>query len=145
MYKWCHESRRSYTFVKLKAKKISKQCDFVLVTWPWRLPEEWPEACGSWTVVGAGTMHVLALTQLGIWQSDWWRAGITSTNLHIVVEFWITHRDFVGELAENYLIKSWSSQTGKWNSRCAPPFAASQHLLLTIDNCPCWILGIYVR
>ena len=30
---------------------------FCLVTWPWRLPEEWPEACGSWTVVDAGTMH----------------------------------------------------------------------------------------
>ena len=30
---------------------------------------------------------VLALTQLGIRQSDWWRAGIRSTNLLIVVEF----------------------------------------------------------
>ena len=30
---------------------------------------------------------VLALTQLGIRQSDWWRAGIRSTNLHIVVEY----------------------------------------------------------
>ena len=29
---------------------------------------------------------VLALTQLGIRQSDWWRTGIRSTNLHIVVE-----------------------------------------------------------
>ena len=29
---------------------------------------------------------VLALTQLGIRQSDGWRAGIRSTNLHIVVE-----------------------------------------------------------
>ena len=57
MYKWCHESRRNYTFVKLKATKISKRCVFVLVTWPWRLPEEWPEACGSLTVVGAGTKH----------------------------------------------------------------------------------------
>ena len=36
---------------------ISKRCGFVLVTWPWRLPEEWPEACSNLTVVGAGTMH----------------------------------------------------------------------------------------
>ena len=57
MYKWCHESRRNYTFVNLKATKIAKRCVFVLVTWPWRLPEEWPEARGSLTVVGAGTKH----------------------------------------------------------------------------------------
>ena len=54
---WCHESKINYTFVNLKARKISKRCVFVLVTWPWRLPEEWPVACGSLTVVGAGTMH----------------------------------------------------------------------------------------
>ena len=57
MYKWCHKSRRNYTFVNLKATKISKRCVFILVTWPWRLPEEWPEACGNFTVVGAGTKH----------------------------------------------------------------------------------------
>ena len=57
MYKWCHESRRNYTFINVKATKISKRCVFVLVTWPWRLLEEWSEACGSLTVVGAGTMH----------------------------------------------------------------------------------------
>ena len=34
---------------------------------------------------------VLALTQLGIRQSDWWRAGIRSTNLHIVVESSTNH------------------------------------------------------
>ena len=33
---------------------------------------------------------VLALTQLGIRQSDWRRAGIMPTNLHIVVEY-VTH------------------------------------------------------
>ena len=93
MYKWCHKSRRNYTFVNLKATKISKRCVFILVTWPWWLPEEWPEACGSLTVVGAGTkhgfgtdQHPIMLTPLGIRQSDWWRAGIRSTNLHIVVE-----------------------------------------------------------
>ena len=85
MYRWCHESR-NYTFVNLKATKISKRCIFVLVTWPWRLPEEWPEAWVvlPWLVLELCT--VLALTQLGIRQSDWWRAGIWSTNLHIVVE-----------------------------------------------------------
>ena len=40
----------------------------------------WP-----WLVLELST--VLALTQLGIRQSDWWRAGIRSTNLHIVVEY----------------------------------------------------------
>ena len=57
MSKWCHESRKNYTFINLKATKISKRCGFVLVTWPWWLPEEWPKACGSLNVVGAGTMH----------------------------------------------------------------------------------------
>ena len=56
-HKRCHKSRRNYTFVNLKATENSKRCVFVLVTWPWRLPEEWPEACGSLTVVGAGTKH----------------------------------------------------------------------------------------
>ena len=84
-WKWCHESRRNYPFINVKATKVQKSCVFVLVTWPWQLPEEWPEACSSLTVVGAGT--VLALTQLGIRQSDRWRAGIKSTNLHIVVEY----------------------------------------------------------
>ena len=40
----------------------------------------WP-----WLVLELST--VWALTQLGIRQSDWWRAGIRSTNLHIVVEY----------------------------------------------------------
>ena len=40
----------------------------------------WP-----WLVLQLST--VLALTQLGIRQSDWRRAGIRSTNLHIVVEY----------------------------------------------------------
>ena len=43
----------------------------------------WP-----WLVLQLST--VLALTQLGIGQSDWRRAGIRSTNLHIVVES-LTH------------------------------------------------------
>ena len=42
------------------------------VVWPWLVLE---------------LSSVLALTQLGIRQSDWWRAGIRSTNLHIVVEY----------------------------------------------------------
>ena len=43
--------------INLNSTIISKRCVFGLVTWPWRLPEEWPEACGSLTMVGAGTMH----------------------------------------------------------------------------------------
>ena len=45
-----------------------------MVVWPWLVLE---------------LSTVLALTQLGIRQSDWWRAGIRSTNLHIVVELLI--------------------------------------------------------
>ena len=41
----------------MEPEEISKRCVFVLVTWPRRLPEEWPEACGSLTVVFAGIMH----------------------------------------------------------------------------------------
>ena len=43
--------------INLKATKISRQCVFGLVMWPWRLLEKWLEACNSLTVVGAGTMH----------------------------------------------------------------------------------------
>ena len=57
MYKWCHESRRNYAFINLRATKISKRCVFVLITWPWRLPEEWHDASGNLTMIGAGTMH----------------------------------------------------------------------------------------
>ena len=42
------------------------------VVWPWLVLE---------------LCTVLALTQLGIRQSDWWRAEIRSTNLHIVIEY----------------------------------------------------------
>ena len=42
---------------KIKRHENFEAMCFVLVTWPWRLPEEWPEACGSLTVVGAGTKH----------------------------------------------------------------------------------------
>ena len=45
----------------------------------------WP-----WLVLQLST--VLALTQLGIRQSDWRRAGIRSTNLHIVVEYEMMHK-----------------------------------------------------
>ena len=67
--------------------KTSTRCVFVLVAWPLRLPEEWPEACGSLTVVGARTMHGLALSQLRIQQSDLRKAWIRSINLHIVVQY----------------------------------------------------------
>ena len=91
MYKWCHESRRNYTFIKLKATKISKRC---VLFWS-RGPDGYRKNDGKravvwpWLVLELST--VLALTQLGIRQSDWRRAGIRSTNLHIVVEWLINH------------------------------------------------------
>ena len=48
----------------------------------------WP-----WLVLELST--VFALTQLGIRQSDWWRAGIRSTNLHIVVECHIINWEYL--------------------------------------------------
>ena len=75
MYKWCHETRRNYLFINLNATKISKRCIFVLVTWPWQLPEEWPEACSSLTVVGAGTMHGFGTNPIRnptIWLAESW-------------------------------------------------------------------------
>ena len=53
----------------------------------------WP-----WLVLQLST--VLALTQLGIRQSDWRRAGIRSTNLHIVVEL-TTRNKFQWNLNRN--------------------------------------------
>ena len=38
---------------------------------------------------------VLALSQLGIRQSDWWKAGIRSTNLHIVVECSVNNGSYI--------------------------------------------------
>ena len=58
---------------------------FVLITWPWRLPEEWPEAV-VWPRLVLELCAVLALTQLGIRQFDWWGAGIRSIDLQVVVE-----------------------------------------------------------
>ena len=86
MYKWCHESRRNYTFVNLKDMKNSKRRVFVLVTLPccYRKNDQKRAVVWPWLVLKLCT--VLALTQLGIWQSDWWRAGIRSTDLHIVLE-----------------------------------------------------------
>ena len=87
MYKWCHESRRKYTFVKLKATKISKRCVLFWSRGPggYRKNDRKRAVVWPWLMLELST--VLALTQLGIWQSDWRRAGIRSTNLHIVVEF----------------------------------------------------------
>ena len=42
---------------KIKGHENFEAMRFVLVTLSWRLPEKWPEACGSLTVVGAGTKH----------------------------------------------------------------------------------------
>ena len=83
MYKWCHETRRNYLFINLNGTKILKRCIlifrfwciFVLVTWPLQLPEEWPEACSSLTVVGAGTMHGFGTNPIRnptIWLAESW-------------------------------------------------------------------------
>ena len=87
MYKWCHESRRNYTFVKLKATKISKRCVLFWSRGPdgYRKNDRKRAVVWPWLVLELST--VLALTQLGIRQSDWRRVGIRSTNLHIVVEY----------------------------------------------------------
>ena len=121
MYKSCHESRRNYTFVTLKATKISKRCVFVLVTCPWRLPEEWPEAVvWPWLVLQLST--VLALTQLGIRQSDWRRAGIRSTTLHIVVELKLNHVSKRGHWGWGMYSTAWynphgPTSRGVWDHR----------------------------
>ena len=72
--------------INLKATKISKRCGFF---WSrgldgYRKNDRKRAVVWPWLVLELST--VLALTQLGIRQSDWWRAGIRSTNLHIVVE-----------------------------------------------------------
>ena len=51
-----------------------------MVVWPWLVLELYT---------------VLALTQLGVRQSDWWRTGLRSTNFHIVVEWQTTHWRFL--------------------------------------------------
>ena len=86
IHKWCHESRRNYTFVKLKATKISKRCFLFWSRGPdgYRKNDRKRAVVWPWLVLELST--VLALTQLGIRQSDWRRAGIRSINLHIVVE-----------------------------------------------------------
>ena len=91
MYKWCHESRRNHTFVKLKVTKISKRCVLFWSRGPdgYRNNDRKRAVVWPWLVLELST--VLALTQLGIRQSDWRRAGIRSTNLHIVVESFINH------------------------------------------------------
>ena len=79
MYNWCHESRRNYTFVKLKATKISKGCVLFWSCGPdgYRKNDRKRAIVWPWLVLELRT--VLALTQWGIWQSDWRRAGISST------------------------------------------------------------------
>ena len=56
--RWMNDITKIYTSDAMKLVEISHLyiSIFVLVMWPWRLPEEWPEICGSLTVVGAETM-----------------------------------------------------------------------------------------
>ena len=66
----------------------------------------WP-----WLVLQLST--VLALTQLGIRQSDWRRAGIRSTNLHIVVECVFIRRIRLGNRYRTYFsVLTFSHSTG---------------------------------
>ena len=68
--------------------KISKRCGFFWSRGPddYRKNDRKRAVVWPWLVLELST--VLALTQLGIRQSDWRRAGIRSTNLHIVVELY---------------------------------------------------------
>ena len=78
-------SRRNYTFVNLQATEISKRCVWSRGPDGYRKNDRKRAVVWPWLVLELCT--VLALTQLGIRQSDWWRARIRSTNLHIVVEY----------------------------------------------------------
>ena len=69
--------------------KISKRCVLFWSRGPdgYRKNDRKRAVVWPWLVLELST--VLALTQVGIRQSDWRRAGIRSTNLHIVVEYCI--------------------------------------------------------
>ena len=84
IYKWCHESRRNYTFVNLKATRSDAFLFWSRDPDGYRKNDRKRAVVWLWLVLEPCT--VLALTQLGIRQSDWWRVGIRSTNLHTVVE-----------------------------------------------------------
>ena len=87
---WYHESRSNYTFVKsFRPRKFRSDAFLFWSRGPdsYRKNDRKRAVVWPWLVLQLST--VLALTQLGIRQSDWRRAGIRSTNLHIVVEFWI--------------------------------------------------------
>ena len=94
MYTWWHRTSRKYPFIDIKATEISKRCVYVLVTWPWRLPEEWPEACSTLTVVGAGIMHGFGTDPLR--QSDWRKVGIRSL---ICLSWWKVYHIYVTDRA----------------------------------------------
>ena len=70
---------------------------FVLVTWPWRLPEEWPEACGSLTVIGAGIMHGFGTDPIRN-QTIWLMESRNQVNL-------FAYRGRIMSLPPNYRIK----------------------------------------
>ena len=88
----------------------------------WKHAVVWP-----WLVLQLSM--VLALTQLGIRQSDWRRAGIRSTNLHIVVEWHISYEialiwislDFIDDQSTLVQVMAWCRQaTSHYLSQCWP-------------------------
>ena len=76
---------------KIKGHEISKRCVLFWSRDPdgYRKNDRKRAVVWPWLVVELST--VLALTQLWIRQSDWRRAGIRSTNLHIVVEYTVQY------------------------------------------------------
>ena len=85
--KWWYGTWGNNQYRNLQAKVYFEATRFCIVTcFTW--PASIPEVCRLRTVqLVLELCSVWALTWLGIRQSDWWRAGIRSTNLHIVVEF----------------------------------------------------------
>ena len=88
--------RRNYTVVNVKTTKIPKRLVYVFFC------HVALTATGSMTGSVQDLCTVLALTQLEIWQSDWRRAGIRSTNFHIVVKY-ATHEPSPCRRGRNWL------------------------------------------
>ena len=128
MYKWCHESRRNYTFVKLKATKISKRCVLFWSRGPdgYRKNDRKRAVVWPWLVLVLGT--VLTLTTLGIRQSDWRRGGIRSTYLHFVVEWYFMMKNTHLQFIEN-------------NHKPTPPIFLTRRLGTHACSTLIWVMG----
>ena len=102
----------------------------------------WP-----WLVLELST--VLALTQLGIRQSDWWRAGIRSTSLHIVVEFvinlwycirvpqngqWINTNNSIPDVSIVHIVNLLLPSDAIWRQRSGSTLARVMACCLTVPS-----------